>query len=304
MLSINYFKALSDITRIRVFNVLLTYELSVNEIVLLLNMGQSLISRHLKILNDSGLLSCRRDRVWAFYSANQTNDAKRFIDAISYLFKDDPLLLEDLDKASRLIDDRQNFTKTFFNSIASEWDRLKHDILTDIKLNEIIFNNIKKDCVVADLGCGTGDLLACLSAHISRAIGVDSSVKMLEQAKKRFKNSNTKIDFRLGELEHLPIGNGEVDTVIFSLVLHHLPSPESAIMESARILKSDGKIIIADFGKHENESMRKKYGDRWLGFQDSEIKRWLSDQGFELRSEASFVLKESIRLSVHTAIKK
>ena len=305
MLSITYFKALSDLTRIRLFNVLQKHEMSVNELVSLFELGQSLISRHLKILTSSGLLSCRRDRIWAFYSASRTKDAGRFGQAIAYLFTNEAILEEDLEKAYRIVEERKQSSKSFFNSIASEWDHLKTEILTDIELNEVIGRYVKTSSIVADLGCGTGDLLDFLGPHTACSIGVDSSVKMLEQARKRFNHRHrSHIDFRLGELEHLPIGNCEVDTAIFSLVLHHLPNPERAVAESERILKSGGILIIADFGQHGNECMRKKYGDRWLGFSEDDIRGWIGRHGFAMGDETSFMVKESIQLNVFTATKK
>ncbi len=304
MISITYFKALSDITRIRLFNVLLHFELSVNELVELMGMGQSRISRHLKILTDSGLLECRRDGVWAFYSLNNNDPVLKFSNSIAYLFKAEPVLTEDVNHALKIIDKRKQTTNIFFNSIAFEWDRLKTEILTDFDLNSAILEYIQTGSIVADLGCGTGDLLSHLEQHVSRIIGVDSSSKMLDKAKERFLNNGKHIDLRLGELEHLPIGDREADHVIFSLVLHHLTDPAQAISESRRILQPEGTLIIADFEKHTNEKLRKIYGDRWLGFSKTEVEEWLNNNGFSLNSIQSYDLKKSIKLNIFNSIKK
>ncbi len=304
MISITYFKSLADITRIRLFNILLHHELSVNEIVELMAMGQSRISRHLKILTDSGLLTCRRDGVWAFYSVNKSDPVQKFVNSIRYLFNEEDLIENDVDKAKKIIENRKLHTSTFFNSIASEWDRLKNEILKNFELNAIILKYIKNGSIVADLGCGTGDLISYLKPHVKRIIGVDSSSKMLDEAKKRFQQENSHIDLRLGELEHLPIGNKEVDVAVLSLVLHHLTDPAPAISESRRILKPGGKIIIADFEKHTNERLRKTYGDRWLGFSKSQIKEWLDNNGFNFNSVKSYELNKKIKLSVFTSTKK
>ena len=89
------FKAFSDPTRQRIMNLLLNQELNVNEIMETLNMGQSRISRHLKILADAGLLTIRKDGLWSFYSAPLNGEARRFIDSVSYLFiKDDSFDLD------------------------------------------------------------------------------------------------------------------------------------------------------------------------------------------------------------------
>ena len=95
MICVAYFKALADETRVRLINVLLHHELSVNEIVALMDMGQSRISRHLKVMTDSGILNCRRDGAWAFYSAVTEGDAGRFIEGVSRLFKSEAMLLNE-----------------------------------------------------------------------------------------------------------------------------------------------------------------------------------------------------------------
>ena len=162
MISITYFKALADVTRIRLFNILLHHELSVNEVVELMGMGQSRISRHLKILTDSGLLECRRDGVWAFYSVNKNDPVQKLINSISYLFQGEEQLDRDLEKAGQIVEYRKHHTNLFFNSIASEWDQLKNEILKNFELNDVIIDHIEEGSVVADLGCGTGDLINCL----------------------------------------------------------------------------------------------------------------------------------------------
>ncbi len=68
---IKCFKALSDKTRLRLLYILQFYELNVNEIVLVVNMIQSGVSRHLKILQESGLLSSRRDGSFIYYGASK-----------------------------------------------------------------------------------------------------------------------------------------------------------------------------------------------------------------------------------------
>lgn len=129
---IDYFKALADETRIRLFNILLKHELSVNELVSLMDMGQSRISRHLKILTDSGLLQCRRDGVWAFYSVSRNGKEKEFAEAIRFLFHDESELTGDLINADRVMNDRKNKSKQFFNTIAHEWDDLQQQIMATL----------------------------------------------------------------------------------------------------------------------------------------------------------------------------
>ncbi len=304
MICLAYFKALADETRLRLLNILIHHELSVNEVVALMEMGQSRISRHLKVLTDSGLIECRRDGAWAFYSAVAQKDAGRFTDLLRPFFQSEPQLADDLENASRLVNERSIKSRNFFNSIASEWNYLKQKVLGDFDLNRAILDCVGKCRFAVDLGCGTGELMAGLRQKADFAVGIDSSRKMLDQAEKLFSGDKQNIELRLGELEHLPVGNSEADLAVISMVMHHLADPEKVAMEVARILKPGGIFIIADFEKHTNEEMRKKYGDRWLGFSKDEIRTILNHSRFEEQETKTFQLKQSINLNITIARKK
>ncbi len=301
---VNYFKALADETRIRLFNILLDHELSVNELVVIMDMGQSRISRHLKILTDSRLLQCRRDGVWAFYSVSRKGKEKEFAEAIRFLFHDESEFAEDLKNADIVMNDRKKRSKQFFNTIAHKWDDLQQQIIGDFDLNMAILKHVSACNLAVDMGCGTGRLLYHLKDLSAVTIGVDSSPEMLEQARKLFKDENGNVKLRLGELEHLPIGDNEADYAIISMALHHLSDPAKAIAEAARILKGKGNLIIADFEKHQNENMREKYGDRWLGFPKEEIENFLSGNGFALIGIESFEMNKSLKLNIYKSEKK
>ncbi|RJP82027.1 MAG: methyltransferase domain-containing protein [Desulfobacteraceae bacterium] len=298
-----YFKALSDATRIRLVNTLIHHELSVNEIVALMNMGQSGISRHLKILTDAEILKCRRDGVWAFYSVSDRPGTRKLIESIQYLFHEDPFLEKDLEKASRLIEDRSIRTMHFFNTIATDWDLLKKEILGRFDLNRAIAEKMEPCTTAVDLGCGTGELLLHIRQKAKKVIGVDSSAQMLEQTRKRFPKDNGVPDLRLGELEHLPLRDGEAELAIISMVLHHMSAPALAIAETCRILKPGGTLIIADLNKHNNETMRQSYGDRWLGFHPDEIQNFLNTAGFQLQSRESHPIGQQLEINIFTSIK-
>jgi ArsR family transcriptional regulator len=304
MNSLNYFKALADSTRIRIFNVLLDHELSVNELVVLTGMGQSGISRHLKILTDAGLLVCRRNGVWAFYSADKTLKTATFGQAVRSFSGEDPSLNGDLERAEALIRDRQVVTRQFFNTIAHKWDALKSDILGSFDINGAITGHLAEVGSAVDLGCGTGELLWILKKKARHVIGVDSSPKMLDEARKRFGNGNGGVDLRLGELEHLPLKDGEADLSVISLALHHLSDPLAAIREAHRILKTPGTLIIAEFERHEDETLRKEYGDRWLGISRYEVEDWLARCGFSTVRVMVHPLEKTLVLNIYTSQKR
>ncbi len=295
MKAVNYFKALADETRLRLLNLLLNHELNVNEIVDIFSMGQSRISRHLKILTDNHLLTFRHDGLWTFYAATSNEKSSYFIEVIQYLFKGEDIFFTDLSKAKKVIEKRSKETTRFFDSIAEDWQKLKSEIIGDFDLNGFLLSHVPHCHTVVDLGCGTGDLLSDLQKISKVTIGVDKSAKMLEEARKRFLRCESHIDLRIGEIEHLPLGDGEADIAIINMVLHHLPSPLSSLKEINRILKRNNQFIIVDFLKHNLEKMRLKYGDRWLGFSERKIKKWLEESGFQVIKIDYFKLKKGLR---------
>lgn len=303
MKSLTYFKAMADITRLRLYHLLLHHEMSVNEIVAHMGMGQSRISRHLKILTDCGLLACRRDGVWAFYSAAKEGDGALVADLMASLSKDDPLIQADLVRAEAVIRDRRLRRLKFFNEIAPRWEHLKVDIIGDFDLNEALMADIRPCRMAVDLGCGTGALMTRLAERVETVVGVDSSANMLKEAEARLQTLGGGFDLRLGELEHLPMGDGEVELAVISLALHHLDNPRVALKESGRVVAPGGRLLIAEFEQHADESLRDRFGDRWLGFSEGELLSWLADAGFAPESIRRFPLERGPSVMICQAVR-
>jgi ubiquinone/menaquinone biosynthesis C-methylase UbiE len=299
---LNHFKALSDSTRIRVLNILLNHELNVNEIVYLMDMAQPRISRHLKILTDAGLLECRRDGKSSFYLVPAKGPGREIIDAIQYLMADEPLLKQDLVHAENFVLARKEKAVQFFDRIASRWDLLKREILGDFDLNEAVIQAMPRSNVAVDLGCGTGELVERLQSIAEHVIGVDSSSRMIELARSRAYPDKERVDLRLGELEHLPLKNNEADCVVVSMVLHHLSTPNRFVSEVRRVMKKNGTLVIVDFDKHNDESLRQTYGDRWLGFSKNEILGILKPKGFTVIEDRSFRIEKNLTLNLYRSV--
>ncbi len=293
-IALAYFKALADETRLRLLHVLYQHELSVNELVSILQMGQSRISRHLKILTEAHLLQWRRDGLWVFYSVAKGGEAQDFIESMMPFIDASPAMQQDVYHAARCLEERALKTRQFFNAIAEDWDMLNEEILGDFDLAGAVCAAVPKVCTLAvDLGCGTGTVLEKLLPYAQTVVGVDGSPRMLELARRRFENHAEKdhasISLRIGELNHLPLRDAEADFACINLVLHHLSSPMHTLKEVYRILRYQGHVFIADFDKHSNEGMREKYGDRWLGFRQDTLTHFIQEAGLtlvELRRES------------------
>lgn len=294
------FKALADSTRLRLVHLLLRYEFSVNELVQILDMGQSRISRHLKILTEAGLLTSRRDGLWIFYTVPREGLCHDFLAALSPFWILTEEMKNDGSRALQVLDERSARSRRFFDAIAEKWDDLNREILGDFDLPAAICRAVPAGCkTAADLGCGTGSVLSSLAKLAPTVIGVDNSQRMLEFCTKRFQNSEipcNNLSLRIGELTHLPFRDRELDFACINLVLHHLSDPMAALKEIRRCLENGGLLFIADFEQHNDEMMRVRYGDLRLGFSREELLTWLDRTGFKLEQMAAQGVQRDLTL--------
>ena len=290
------FKALADATRLRLVNIARHFELNVNEIVETMGMGQSRISRHLKILADAGLLSPRHDGLWTFYSTVNDGDAGRFLDAMAFSF-DGGDFARDLERAREVQVERNRESQRFFDKVARDWPEMKRTIIGDAALDRFVARHIPRCTIAVDLGCGSGDLLPVLQNKARRVIGVDRAPRMLEEARRRHltHRHNGTLELRLGELEHLPLREAEADCAVISMALHHLAEPEKGIIEAARILKPGGTLVIIDLDAHHDETLRTRYNDRWLGFDAALIEKWLARHGFTPQAREALAIDRGLQ---------
>ena len=146
--------------------------------------------------------------------------------------------------------------------------------------------------VIADLGAGEGTLAQLMAQRAKRVICIDNSEKMVEFGTALAqKHSIPNLEYRLGDLEEVPIRSSTVDLAVLSQALHHAAHPERALSEAHRILKRGGRIAILDLNRHHFEEAREMYADLWLGFTELELERYLKDAGFK-NIEAAIVHRE------------
>jgi ArsR family transcriptional regulator len=299
--TLNYFKALADETRLRLLNVLRRHELNVNELVQILNMGQSRVSRHLKILTAAGLLAWRREGLWVFYRAASEGEAGVFIDAVRPFMDAEDSLRGDLALAKGMLEERASKTRQFFNTIAEDWDKLSSRVLGDFDLAASVARHMPVCKVAADLGCGTGNVLHAMLEKAEAVIGVDGSPRMLELARRRLSPEMERVSLRIGDLAHLPLRDEEADFASLNLVLHHVPDPEEVLGEIRRVLTPAGTLLLTDFDHHDDEGMRGEYGDHWLGFEMDKLTGLLEKTGFRVASGETAPVRRNLRLHIVAA---
>ena len=297
------FKSLADDTRTRILNLLMHHELNVNEIVSAMGMGQSRISRHLKILTDSGFLTSRRDGLWIFYRAAGAGRSGEMLESLGGIFSSDRELARDLQNLEKMLEEGVISKRRYFDAIASEWDFMKNEILGGLNLSSEIMGRVDRCGTAADIGCGTGELLKELAGKAGRVIGIDNSSNMLAEASRRLSDLGPAVELRLGSVEHLPMRDREADAVVLNMVLHHVTSPAGAIAEADRVLRDGGVLVVADLDKHGDEEMRTRYNHRWLGFDRDEVRVWFGASGFSVEEEAGFPVARGLEVVLYRAVK-
>jgi ubiquinone/menaquinone biosynthesis C-methylase UbiE/DNA-binding transcriptional ArsR family regulator len=274
--------ALADETRSRMLLVLEAHELTVSELCSVLQLPQSTVSRHLKTLSDAKWVTSRRDGTSRYYTL--TIDGRNgSVRRLWALLRDQVATSSWADQDGRrlkgVLGRRQTKSAEFFASAAGQWDRLREEMFGRASGLQLLPALLEPTLTIGDLGCGTGPTSAALAPFVGRAIAVDRSGEMLQAARRRLREFHN-VDVRRGELEALPIEDGELDAAVMMLVLHHVPDPSAALGEAARAVKPGGRLVVCDMLPHEREEYKQQMGHVWLGFGDDQIRRLLGAAGF------------------------
>jgi len=186
---------------------------------------------------------------------------------------------QDARRLKNVLARRQSKSQEFFESTAGQWDKVRADLFGAGSYLQILPALIDEQWMVGDLGCGTGQVASALAPFVARLIAVDRSGEMLQAARRRLRDLPT-AEVRRGELEALPIADGDLDAATLILVLHHLPDAAAALAEAHRVLKTGGRLVIADMLPHDREEYRLQMGHVWLGFSEEQMQRMLVAAGF------------------------
>ncbi len=287
------FRALGDSTRLRLISLLEQDELSVNELQEVTRMGQSRISTHLGLLQDSGLVQSRREGKRTFYKINLNADAtgREFIELAVRGARELPDHAADELNLKRVLARRQDQAQVYFNQVAGRFDRSYGPGRSWQAFGQLLLRVIPP-LVIADLGSGEGLLSELLARRARKVIAVDNSEKMVAfGTNKAKKNQLHNLKFKLGDLEDPPIEPDSVDLVVLSQALHHATHPERAIVSAHRVLRPGGQVLILDLLQHHFQQARELYGDRWLGFTEGQLHGWLEAAQFK-QIEFSVVARE------------
>jgi len=273
--------SLADATRLRLLSILAEHELGVSDLCEVVQMPQSTVSRHLKILADEGWAISRRQGTTNLYQVvlDELDQPQRELWLIARDQASDwATLKQDRLRLQQLVSNKHQDAGAFFADAAEHWDAIRHELYGNTFTTAAMLGLIPSDWVIADLGCGSGATANELSPFVKQIIGVDGSVAMLKAARERT-HARTNIDFRQGDLTELPMDATSVDAALCVIVLTYIQDAAKAVREMARVIKPGGRAVIIDLLAHNREPFRRQMGQVHSGFTTDALTQLLQDAG-------------------------
>jgi ubiquinone/menaquinone biosynthesis C-methylase UbiE/biotin operon repressor len=279
----------ADPSRLRLLLLLEREELSVAELQEILSQGQSRISTNLAQLKQAGLVEDRRTGKNSFYRLSAPAE---LMDLLRKAAAEVPEAVDDQQALRLALRKRQDQMRRYFDELAGKFGRQYVPGRSWKGVAEALLK-LMPPMVIADLGAGEGTISQLMAQRAKKVIAIDNSEKMVEfGAELARKHSIGNLEYRLGDIEDVPIRTGTVDLAFLSQALHHARHPHRAVEEARRILKPGGQIAVLDLNRHNVEEAREMYADVWLGFTELELERYLKGGGFK-NVETAVVYREA-----------
>jgi len=305
---------LADATRCRLLLALDRHELMVGELALALQLPQSTVSRHLRVLADAGWIVSRAEGAIRWYTLDPMleDHARDLWSVVRTAVQCTPAATQDAERVDAVIAARRSRSEAFFADAADGWDTTRTQLYGARSDLSALFALADPHWTVGDLGCGTGTLAAALAPMVHQVIAVDASPAMLAAARARTA-ACPNVQVRDGTLEALPIADGSLDVALCLLVLHHVAEPLRVLHEARRVLRPGGRLLISDMRPHAREDYRQQMGHVWLGFDRETLMAWCEQADFigmrvvplpvdpAVQGPALFALTATARPDVHPA---
>jgi ArsR family transcriptional regulator len=277
--------SLADAARARLLRVLERYELTVGELCTVVQLPQSTVSRHLRILSDEEWVASRAEGTSRYYriSSRLEADAERLWSVVRESLATSPEAAQDAERAAEVVSRRRTRSQEFFRTAAGKWESVRRELFGEGPEYAALLALLDPGWTVGDLGCGTGDLAEAVAPYVGRVVAVDESPDMLAAASRRLEAlvETGEVELREGRLEALPVAESELDVGLLSLVLHYVREPWRALEEAARAVRRGGQVLVVDMVAHGREEYAEQMGHQWSGFSREQVEGWLEAAGFD-----------------------
>jgi ubiquinone/menaquinone biosynthesis C-methylase UbiE len=300
--TVDVLRAVGEPSRLRIVALLAREELAVMELCQIMDQSQPRVSRHLRLLTASGLVERFPDGGWVFYRLAADEARRTILDRVlSLVDAHESLLARDRDRLAAVRAERSDKAEAYFALNAPRWDQLRSLYVSEADVEAAIVQAAPSGRIsrLIDLGSGSGRMLTLLAPRAETALGLDLSQQMLNIARLRVAEAGlVHCALRHGDIFATGLPDGSADLVVIHQVLHYLGDPRAAVIESARLVAPNGRILIVDFAPHGLEFLREAHQHRRLGFPDGEIAGWLAAAGLKKPKVTTLPPKDQAGLTV------
>lgn len=281
--SLDWLQTLADATRVRLLRLLEQEELSVSELCTVVQLPQSTVSRHLKVLIADQWLESRRDGTNHLYRVDHALWNQNRVSLWQWVRQqaDSPTTELDQQRLAGVLAERSR-SEVFFSSAAEQWDKLRVELFGKQLDAVAMAACLPSDAVVGELGCGSAPLCQLVAPFVQTAYAIDNSVAMLTAARSSLMHYNN-VHLRSGSLTDLPLDDNMLDAAWLVLVLAYLPDPVAVLREASRVLKPNRSLVIVDLLPHERSAYKIEMGHLRLGVDKVELSNWLDQAGLKLK---------------------
>ena len=305
-----FLKAAGDPLRLEVLRVLGQNSFGVLELCEIMAIKQSGMSHHLKVLAQAGLVEKRREGNSIFYRRRLPPPQAPTEKLHGALFEELDETLLDTGTAERLAGvqaQRAAQSRAFFARHADDLPRQQELIADYDQYAEQACELLDRALAGAparralEIGPGDGRFLTPLAARFEQVLALDNSEAMLALARRRVREAQLdNVALVAGEWpqdgERLPA----VDAVVLNMVLHHLPSPASALKAAAAQLNEGGVLVVTDLCRHDQRWAVDACGDFWLGFDEADLVAWAGRAGLSLRESLFLAMRNGFQVQVRS----
>ncbi len=309
-------KAASDPLRLEVLRVLHNNSYGVLELCHILDVKQSALSHHLKILAQAELVGTRREGNSIFYrrlSLSNDSSLQQLQQSLFNSIDIQPLHVDISARIQHIQQERAASSANFFrqqaDSFEQQQERIANYSLYGKGVMDLLHNaSLKNFNCALEVGSGNGEFLIELSPLFKHVIALDNSSEMLARAQKYT------APHQLGNIEFLHsdthrasqlTGKKKIlaDCVVLNMVLHHTPTPADIFSDLFPLVNDNGVLLITELCRHHQDWAKDACGDLWLGFEPDELLSWANNAGFKQQQSVYHALRNGFQIQMHLFVK-